>query len=142
MSELNGFPKFELGYRVELSHIIQIAIFFVGIVWAASMYAGQITQVKNDVAGFHADVSAKLASIQTSLDLLPDVRADVKQLDKHADTTDNRINAQTDRINKLDSESILSLARTDSLTTQIQENNKKVADLTQLISDLKVTKGH
>lgn len=129
MSESPVVPKrFGIRFTPEISfgQFVQAALVASGlIVWGATQ-AARVDTTQRDLAELRVELAKQMAGMQVNMTdqfrgvrndiaALPDVRAELTQLERRADQADNRMGALSDRVGQVFQQGIQTRADLDSL---------------------------
>jgi hypothetical protein len=98
--------------EVGLGQIINAVVMAGGIVYAIANYTNKVDNTQRDVQQLRTEMTRQLAEISVSVNEqfkgvrtdianLPDVKAELTQLERRADQSDNRAGAQSNRLDRL-----------------------------------------
>ena len=118
---VNFDPKVDLG---QLAVILTLASG--GFYWAvtshdtASQAKDAVNALRGDVAALRTDTNDQFKQVRADIANLPDVRAQLVQMEKRLDANDSRVDAQSKRMELLEREVIQSRADLDNVIRSSQ----------------------
>lgn len=137
MGETNGAQRFQVRFNSEigLGQILQAIVVAAGMAWGVITYANKVDMTQNDLHALRIDMTTQLSAIQLNVSKqfdsvrsdianLPDVRAELTQLEKRSDQADNRAAALSERIGQVWQLQIQSRADLDNVIRTINPKGK------------------
>jgi hypothetical protein len=108
--------------EVGLGQIINALIMASGIAYAIVTYANRVDTTQRDLTSLHQEmvtrfdtVSEQFRGVRLDIANLPDVRAELVQLGRRMDQADNRMGAQSNRLEQIQQMTIQNRADMDNI---------------------------
>lgn len=108
--------------EVGLGQIINALIMASGIAYAIITYANRVDTTQRDLTSLHQEmvtrfdtVSEQFRGVRLDIANLPDVRAELIQLGRRMDQADNRMGAQSNRLEQIQQMTIQNRADMDNM---------------------------
>lgn len=101
--------------EVNLGNLIQTFIFLLAIASAWFTYTARVDTTRDNVTQFRIETNQQLGDIRQSISNLPDVRAELVQIERRLDQADSRNAAQSARLEQIGEMAITTRSDVDNI---------------------------